>query len=129
MMLKNEKGEIIPTERQQNVMDYETKRVINKEIEEEAKINSQRKMMINRSAQKLTSNNMVNFECSFIQNHEESKHSSMQNDVIVSKLNHNRHASGYVNSSSRSLSRLQVLKSNGSLKIDMRNVEGVVDHS
>ena len=30
MMMKNEKGEIIPTERQE--MDYETKRVLNKEI-------------------------------------------------------------------------------------------------
>ena len=47
MMMKNDKGEIIPTERQE--MDYETKRVLNKEIAEEAKINSSRKKFFVRN--------------------------------------------------------------------------------
>tara|TARA_B110001450_G_C17242928_1_gene328202 strand:- start:36 stop:347 length:312 start_codon:yes stop_codon:yes gene_type:complete len=88
MMMKNEKGEIIPTERQE--MDYETKRVLNKEIQEEAVINSSRKKFVHYSAQQKKSSsrkfetNMVNFDISFIQNQEESKHSSMQNDIGVS---------------------------------------------
>jgi len=70
MMIKNDKGEIIPTERQQ--MNYETKRVMNEEIAEEAKINSTRRKFINYSAQKKKSSsrkfetNMVNFDISFI---------------------------------------------------------------
>ena len=64
---------------------------------------------------------MVNFDISFIQNQEESgKHSSMQNEL--------RNSSGCVQTSSRSL-KAKALKSNGSLKIDMTHVEGVMDHT
>tara|TARA_B110000285_G_C15059236_1_gene581374 strand:+ start:950 stop:1111 length:162 start_codon:yes stop_codon:yes gene_type:complete len=53
-------------------MDYETKRVLNREIEEEAKINSSSKKFAHYSAHKNKTSsrkfetNMVNFDISFI---------------------------------------------------------------